>query len=141
MSYAIASDVAGRLGRALTADETALVTLLLDDVERMIVRRVIDLDAQIAADPPTIDQAMVVKVEAWAVVRFMKNPDGKYQEALQGEYSFTRDQSIASGTLYITDDEWDDLLPSTQTSSAFTIRPYSSPPDFSQPGFIEWFNA
>jgi hypothetical protein len=47
MSYANASDVATRLGRELTAEETALVTVRLADAERMIRRKISDLDSKI----------------------------------------------------------------------------------------------
>jgi hypothetical protein len=55
------------------------------------------------------------------VIRHLRNPDGKYQESID-DYSFTRDRTVAAGALYITDDEWDELLGSATTSSAFTIR-------------------
>jgi hypothetical protein len=57
MSYAAAQDVTDRLGRDVSGN-TALITLIttrLSDVERLIKRRIPDLDAQLAADPPTID--------------------------------------------------------------------------------------
>lgn len=123
MSTTIATpqDVADRLGFTLTSDQSALVQVLLDDVESMIIGRIPNLTDRLAAVPPTIASATVVKVEAWAVVRYMKNPDGKYQESLD-DYSFTRDKSIASGDLYISDAEWNELLADESASSAFTIR-------------------
>lgn len=126
MSYAQASDVAARLGRALSTAETAWVPSLLDDVEAMITARIPDLADQIGATPPTVDQATVIRVEAWAVVRFLKNPDGKLQESID-DYSFTRDRAVSAGILGITDEEWDQILPSAGTSSAFTIQSVASP--------------
>lgn len=126
MTYATADDVAARLGRALTAAEATMVPVLLEDVESLIKSRVTDLDAQVTAAPPTIAQATVVKVEAWAVVRYLRNPDGKRQETID-DYSFTRDAAVSAGLLALTDDEWDELIPSAATSSAFTIRPYGDP--------------
>ncbi len=126
MSYAQASDVAARLGRPLSTAESAWVPSLLDDVEAMITTRIPDLDDRISATPPTIDQATVIRVESWVVVRFLKNPDGKLQESID-DYSFTRDRAVSAGTLALTDEEWDQILPSTGTSSAFTIQSVANP--------------
>jgi len=59
----------------------------------------------------------------------LSNPGGVYQESVD-DYSYTRDRAVSSGLLYISDDEWDDLLttPGTSVSSeAFTIRPFGEP--------------
>jgi hypothetical protein len=121
MSYATTEDVAARLGRVLTDAELQQVPTLLDDAESIILTRIPDLAAHVAAVPPTVGISVVVRVESWSVIRFLKNPDGKYQESID-DYSFTRDKTVADGTVYISDDEWDQLLPSAGTSSAFTIR-------------------
>lgn len=119
MSVATPLDVADRFGLPV---DTQLAQVLLDDVEAIILGRIPDLLGQVAAVPPTINQAAVVKVESWAVVRYLKNPDGKYQERLD-DYSFMRDRSVAAGALYISDDEWAELLPGdVDASAAFTIR-------------------
>lgn len=134
MSIASADDVAVRLGRSFrsTAEED-LAGVLLDDVEEMIVARIPDLIAQTAAEPPTISVATVTRVEAWVVVRFLKNPDGKFQESID-DYSFTRDRAVSSGMLGLTDDEWDEILPSAGTSSAFTIQSPSAVTYTAAPG-------
>lgn len=133
MAYADSAAVAGRLGRTLTQDEASWAEFLLDDIETAIKVRIPDLDAQIVAG--TIDLDTVIRVEAWAVVRYMKNPDGKYQESLD-DYSFTRDRAISSGILGLTDEDWNDLLSSGVSSSAFTIQSPATP--FYAPSRSPW---
>lgn len=103
MAYATPNDVAVRLGRDLTPEETALVSVRLEDVERMIRRAIPDLDAQIAAG--TIDVNDVIQVEADAVLRVVRNPDGYISET-DGDYTYRLSDNAASGLLGLTDDEW-----------------------------------
>jgi hypothetical protein len=49
-----------------------------------------------------LDVRMVI---ANAVIRVLKNPDGKRQESID-DYSWTRDRVLSAGVLYLTDDEW-----------------------------------
>jgi hypothetical protein len=130
-TYATTADVAISLGRPLTTDETSTATGLLPRAELLITRRISDLAARIVADAALQD--IVVMVEADAVARVLRNPNGVYQEHVD-DYSYTRDRAISAGTLYISDDEWDMLLTTPGTSvpsEAFTIRP------FGEPGFSE----
>ncbi|KAF0835684.1 Gp19/Gp15/Gp42 family protein [Nocardia caishijiensis] len=106
MAYATPSDVQTRLGRALTPDETTLVTTRLADAERMILRRVPDLADKIAAG--TVDTADVVQIEADAVTRVVRNPEG-IQSETDGNYTYMRGRESASGRLEITRDEWQTL--------------------------------
>jgi hypothetical protein len=103
MSYASASDVQTRLGKELTPEETSLVSTRLADVERMILRRIPDLAAKVTADE--IDQADVVQVEADAVLRLVRNPEGLFSET-DGTYGYQFSREIASGKLEITPEEW-----------------------------------
>ncbi len=109
MAVAVPSDVAARLGRPLTTDETAWVSALLDDAEALLLGRIPTLTARLAAVPPTLSVAAVKQAEAWAVVRVLRNPDGKSQEAID-DYSYTRDKSVAGGGLYISDSDWQTIL-------------------------------
>lgn len=121
MAYASADDVAARLGRTLSTAETDQVEVLLEDVESLIRSRIPTLDAAVDASSP--DSSVVVRVEAWAVVRFMKNPDGKYTESVAGQYSFSRDQALATGQLYLSDEDWEALIPATGSySTVFEIQ-------------------
>ncbi|MFF4021468.1 Gp19/Gp15/Gp42 family protein [Nocardia elegans] len=106
MTYAQTSDVQTRLGRALTPDETTLVAIRLADVERMILRRVPDLAAKIEAG--TVDTADVVQVEADAVTRVVRNPEG-IQSETDGNYTYMRGRESSSGRLEVTRDEWQTL--------------------------------
>ena len=123
---ATTADLAARW-RPLTAQETTNGTTFLADAWRMLKRRydaldsTADLDTAIAADADL--SAEVVRVLATAVLRVMKNPDGKRQEAID-DYSWQRDQAVSAGLLYISDEEFSDLIPGAEGSSgAFMIDP------------------
>jgi hypothetical protein len=75
----------------------------LEDVERMIRRRIPDLDDQIAAG--TIDVEDVVQVESDCVLRLARNPEG-YVSETDGDYTYKLSDNLAGGALGITDDEW-----------------------------------
>ena len=131
MPYASSSDVSVRWGRALTLEETQLVDQRLADVERMTLRRIPDLAAKIEDD--TIDVDDVVQVEADAVLRLVRNPDGVVSET-DGNYSYVRSRELASGKLEITPEEWAilgitasvvQLVPTfTESASALTVHPF-----------------
>ena len=74
MTYATSSDVAVRLGRELTTEESSLVEIRLDDIERRIKRRIPDLAEKITAGD--VDEADVVQVEADVVLRLVRNRTG-----------------------------------------------------------------
>jgi hypothetical protein len=108
MSHASAVDVTDRLGRDVS-DDTALLTLIttrLADVERLILRRIPDLEAQITA--ATINVADVIQVEAEAVLRLARNPNGYISET-DGSYTYEIAQNISSGTLEVLPGEWEIL--------------------------------
>lgn len=103
MAYATPDDVAIRWGRELTAEESASITVRLEDSERMIRRRIPDLDDQIAAG--TINVEDVVQVESDCVLRLARNPEG-YVSETDGDYTYKLSDNLAGGALGITDDEW-----------------------------------
>lgn len=102
-TFATAADVAVRLGREATTEETLLIEARLGDVERKIRRRIKDLDDRISAG--TTDVEDVKQVEADAVVRLVRNPEGYLQET-DGNYSYMLSREMASGKLEILDEEW-----------------------------------
>jgi hypothetical protein len=106
MPYASSSDVQSRLGRELTPEETPLVNTRLADAERMIRRRIPDLDAKVTAG--TIAEADVVQVEADAVLRLVRNPDGIVSET-DGNYTHMISPALVTGKLEITREEWSAL--------------------------------
>ena len=65
--------------------EAAQVTAWLEDVESIILRRIPDLDARVTAGNPPA--ATVVRVEANAVIRKIRNPDGKVSETID-DYTY-----------------------------------------------------
>lgn len=108
--------------RPLSAQEEINGTTFLEDAWRMLRRRITTLEADIAADPSGDLEGEVVRVMSTAVLRVMKNPDGKRQESID-DYSWTRDQAASAGLLYFTDDELDDLIvDNSGPSGAFSVN-------------------
>jgi len=106
VAYATKSDVATRWGRQLTPEDEALVEQRLTDVERMIIRRIPDLDDRVDADPGYLQD--VIQVEADAVLRLVRNPEG-YLSETDGNYTYMLQQGTVSGSLTILPEEWDAL--------------------------------
>jgi len=96
------SDLADRLGRDLTTTETTTATALLVDAWAVLIARDPSIDARLTDSSLSADLVRVV-VSAM-VLRVLRNPDGKRQEAID-DYSWTRDTSLAGGSLYVSDDE------------------------------------
>jgi|LakMenEpi03Aug12_release.lakeMendotaPanAssembly.Ray.scaffolds.fasta_scaffold350028_3 hypothetical protein len=103
MAYASVCDVAVRWSRELSDEEKALVGVRLEDVERLIRRRIPDLDEQI--DLGKVDVEDLVQVEADAVLRLARNPEGYISET-DGNYTYQLSKDLATGRLSITSDEW-----------------------------------
>jgi len=95
------SDVADRW-RPLTDDETLLAAALLDDAWALLKARDVTIDTRATAG--TLDAGLLRMVETAMVLRVMRNPDGKKQEAID-DYSWTRDNAVSAGLLYVGDDE------------------------------------
>lgn len=109
--------------RPLINNEEQVATSLAGDAWRLIKRTLGDalLDEK-STDPDTgadyvLDVRMVI---ANAVIRVLKNPDGKRQESID-DYSWTRDRVLSAGILYLTDDEWRVLGGSGGKGGAFQI--------------------
>lgn len=92
--------------RPLSTQEQTNGQTFLDDAWRILKRRIPTLEADIATDVDL--SAEVVRVECQAVLRVLRNPDGKRQESID-DYSWTRDQAVSAGLLYFTDEEIDAL--------------------------------
>ncbi|RNL63644.1 hypothetical protein EFK50_07835 [Nocardioides marmoriginsengisoli] len=128
---ATTADVEARW-RPLSAQETINAQTFLDDAWRMLRRHftqlginldeLIDTDNELPAEERTL-QAEVVRVLVAAVLRTMKNPDGLSQESID-DYTYKRDEAVAAGLLYFTDDELDGLIPgSGEKGRAYMIDP------------------
>ncbi|WP_329567679.1 Gp19/Gp15/Gp42 family protein [Streptomyces sp. NBC_01361] len=121
VAYATVDDVGARLGRLLGEDAQQLAAALLDDAEQRIRARVPDLDERVSGDEH--DRALVVSVEAAAVVRVLRNPGG-YRSETDENYAYTLDARAAAGFLTILDEEWA-LLGAAR--GAFTAAPWPDP--------------
>ncbi|KUI26561.1 hypothetical protein AU196_02820 [Mycobacterium sp. IS-1742] len=118
MPHASAADVAAIYGKSLTTEETALVERRLAQVERMILRKIPDLGAQI--DAGDLDEADVIDVEAEAVLRVIRNPEGLYSEQ-DGSYGYQLSREAADNRLRVTAEEW--ALLGIRPSRMFSITP------------------
>lgn len=120
MTYANVTDVGTRLGRPITdADELAQINAWLSDVESLILARIPTLLDDVTAGSPS--EAVVVMVEANAVVRKVRNPDGKVSEDID-DYRYRYGENAARGELFLTPEEWALLEPGSG-GGAFTIVP------------------
>jgi hypothetical protein len=128
MAYASADDVAVRWSRELSCEDIKLVEVRLEDVERLIRRRIPDLEDRIASGKVNVED--VVQVEADAVLRLARNPEG-YVSETDGNYTYTLSKDLATGTLSITSAEWTilgayrnrltTLIPSVLLGDGYTV--------------------
>lgn len=119
MTYAQASDVTTLWAKEPEPEVMALIERRLEQVERMIIRRIPDLADRITAG--SIDQADVVDIEADAVLRVVRNPEG-YLSETDGGYTYQLQSDLSSGKLTITDEEWE-ILGANSVSRMSVIVP------------------
>lgn len=114
--------------RRLSTEEIWTAEALLGDAWALVSLKVPDIESRLTAG--TVDPALVRMVVCGAVLRVLKNLDGKDQESIE-DYSYSFGSASAPGTLFLTDDEIRMLVPqapgSGATTAAFTIRPYGAP--------------
>jgi hypothetical protein len=136
---ATSTDLSNRSLTTLTSSQLAVGTVKLDDAYVQIITAIPSVVTRLAALPlDTVFQALVVQVQCAAVLRYLQNPEGKYQEA-GDDYSFTRDKALSTGETYITDDELALLVSTSGSPNAFTVKPASSGPDaFDTTDFGYW---
>jgi hypothetical protein len=115
MAYAVVSDVEVLLAREMSPEEQIAAQRRLEQVERMIKRRVPDLDVRALDDEY---RATLVDVESESVSRVLRNPDGIVQES-EGSYSYMKSQQAADNSLRLTNDEWTAL--GVRVGGMFTI--------------------
>lgn len=104
--------------RPLTDAEIVVVDFYLEFISAIIRSKVSGIDDRITAG--TLDGALANGVAVTAVVRYLRNPEGKRQEAIE-DYSYQRDTTVSSGLLYLTDGEI--ALLSPRRGRAFSIVP------------------
>ena len=128
MAYTNVEDVQVRLMRDLTAAEAVAAAVWIEDLEAEIEHRVVGgIAAALLAG--TFVEATLRRVVAQAVIRVVRNPDGlrTYSRAVDdATFSGTIDSELSSGSLYLTDAEWELLLPAS-SESVFTITPWGAP--------------
>lgn len=125
MAYANLSNVSTRLGRAISdPDEVKQVNAWLGDANRAILRRIPNLDARVDAEEINADD--VSQVEAQAVIRKIKNPDGHTYESVD-DSRWGLAEGHALDEITILDSEWAMLMPGAAgtPSAAFTISPFA----------------
>lgn len=110
--------------RPLSAPEQTVAATLLDDAWLILIQRLPSIPERI--DNGTLNPELVISVLCAMVLRVLRNPEGKRQESID-DYSYMRDNAVAAGMLYVSDDELGLLDPSGASAVAFTIRPYGEP--------------
>lgn len=130
---ATTTDLSNRSLTTLTTEQLAVGDVKLDDAYIQIIAAVPSVVARLASVPTDdVFKALVVQVQCAAVIRFLNNPDGKYQETLD-DYSFSRDKAVATGEIYISDSELALLSATGGSVNAFTIRPVGREPGYAFP--------
>lgn len=123
MAYATSADVSVRWAHTPSDEEAALIQVRLEDVERMIRKRIPTLDALITAGDILEDD--LIQIEADSVLRLVRNPEGYVSES-DGNYTYQFKQSTSAGTLEILPEEWA-LLGVRASGVLFSLVPYLLP--------------
>ena len=103
MAYATAQDVVILWAKEPEPEVMSLIERRLEQVERMIRRRIPDLDTKVHLSETF--EADLVDIEADAVLRLVRNPEG-YLSETDGTYTYQLQTDLSSGKLQILDDEW-----------------------------------
>lgn len=106
MAYATAEDVTTLWAKEPEPEVLALIERRLEQVERMILRKVPNLPVRVEANP--IYKADVIDIEADAVLRLVRNPEG-YMSETDGGYTYQLQTDLSSGRLEVRDEEWEIL--------------------------------
>mgnify|MGYP003508231557 FL=1 len=106
MAYATAQDVVTLWAKEPGPEVMTLIERRLEQVERMIKRRITNVATR-AAESATF-LADLVDIEADAVLRLVRNPEG-YMSETDGAYTYMLQSDLTSGKLEILDDEWQTL--------------------------------
>ncbi|QGJ94783.1 head-to-tail adaptor [Mycobacterium phage Blinn1] len=106
MAYASADDVVTLWAKEPEPEVMALINRRLEQVERMIRRRIPNLDLKV--DASSTFEADLIDIESDAVLRLVRNPEG-YLSETDGVYSYQLQADLSQGKLTILDDEWEIL--------------------------------
>lgn len=106
MAYATAEDVTTLWAKEPEPEVVTLIERRLEQVERMLKRRIPNLDERVALSDTY--KADVIDIEADAVLRLVRNPEG-YLSETDGNYTYQLADDLIAGRLSITDEEWEIL--------------------------------
>lgn len=103
MAFATADDVVTLWAKQPEPEVMTLIERRLDQVERIIRRRIPNLDNLVVASATF--RADLIDIEADAVLRLVRNPEGYISET-DGAYTYQLQSDLSSGKLEILDEEW-----------------------------------
>lgn len=106
MAFAKATDVVELWAKEPEPEVMTLIERRLDQVERMIRRRIPTLDTKVAAS--AVFEADLIDIEADVVLRLVRNPEG-YLSETDGAYTYQLQNDLSQGRLVVLDDEWTTL--------------------------------
>ena len=106
MAHATANDVVELWAKEPEPEVMVLIERRLNQVERMIRRRIPELDLKVAAS--LTFRADLIDIEADAVLRLVRNPEGYISET-DGAYTYQLSAALLQGKLQVLDDEWQTL--------------------------------
>jgi hypothetical protein len=116
-ALATTDDVADRW-QPLTGSQVRAASAMLDQISALVRLRQPGIDEEMAAD---VNLAVVVRgTVAGAVLRVLRNPDGKVQESID-DYAYRRADAVADGALYLTDREWASFSPPVVLPGAYVV--------------------
>lgn len=119
MAYAKADDVVTLWAKEPEEEVMTLIERRLEQVERMIRRRIPNLDDKV--EESETFEADLIDIEADAVLRLVRNPEGYISEN-DGSYMYQLKDDLSAGRLVILDDEWT-ILGVRRLSRMSTIAP------------------
>lgn len=110
--------------RPLTDAERDVAQTLLDDAAAILLGRLPTIETRV--DAGSLSGALVRRVQVEMVKRVLSNPEGKRQESID-DYSWTRDNVVSAGLLYVSADEVASLLPARSRARSVTLQTHSTP--------------
>lgn len=117
--YASAEDVQTSW-RPLSSAEMSTAHAFIDWASIKLRRRVPSLDARIAANEPDVE-SLARHITVAVVKRAMLNPEGWREETLD-DFRLVRDAAVASGALYVSDDDVADLQPRAVSHGMYSVQ-------------------
>jgi hypothetical protein len=87
------------------ADQMAWLVDQITEAELLIERRVGDLTTWAAGDSTGLRGRALEQVIKRVVRRVLRNPEG-YKAETDGDYSYQLDPRVASGSIWVTDEDW-----------------------------------